>query len=683
MRRRTLVTTLVSLLVALAGSADGAAAAAPGCTPGVDGCIPTPEQCATGRYNGRWEGPRPGAVAVCAGSAGHVVQYTGGDATIPCGAVIEADVVLAGSWQDPNRCFVPPPAPGAGVPGNRYRPAIRSRDGVVAAESAAAAAVGRRVLLDGGNAVDAAVATVFAVGVTRPEMCGIGGRGYLLYRGANGRTAALDFYAAAPAAMRPDSMSGPGIDDLEAGHRTVGVPGVVAGMAAALSRFGTMALARLVAPAERLARRGVHVTPSLADAYSYQTYPPEAETVLGTLPFDPVPGKPHIAKLRAFPAAAEIYLQGGILPYPAGGTLVQTDYADSLAQIRRDGPRAFYRGRIARLIDAEMRRSRFSPLPGGRGLLTYEDLATYRPIWRRPLEITYRETTVLGAPPPSGSLIAMQMLRILDGFDVRGARHSSANHGHLVAEAQKLAFADFDAYGADPAFERVPTDVLLGERYVAARRRTIDAHRAGDPGPGNVGGSRAPSGTPATGGHTTHVSVIDEKGNAVSVTCSLGTGFGSGVVAPGTGFLLNSTNHYFNPPGHPNEAEPRKRPANAQAPLIVVRGGVPVLVAGGSGGARVPSAIAQVAMNVVDFGMDVGRAVDAARFAEPYCCTLAVEDLRIPPAALAELERRGHQISRAGEYAFGPWVQAAGLDAASGHRLGASDPRGDYGTAAV
>lgn len=679
--RSTIVTLLATILL-LTGASSPVSAGAEGCVPGVDGCLPTPEQCGTGRFNGRWPGPHPGAMAVCAGAAGHVAHYVGGDATIPCGAVIEADLLIAGSWNDPNGCFVTPGRRGNGTAGSRYEPASRSARGVVATESAIAATVGRRVLADGGNAVDAAVATVFAVGVARPEMCGIGGRGFLLYRGARGNAAALDFFAAAPAAIRPDSMSGTGIDDLEAGHRVVGVPGVVAGMAAAVDRFGTMPLASLIGPAERLARHGVRVTAPQANAYSYQEYPGEVEAARSLLPVDPVPGKPHIAKLRAFPEAARIYLQAGALPYPAGARLVQTDYANSLAEIMRQGPDAFYRGRIARLIDAEMRRSRTSPYPGDRGLLAYEDLARYRPIWRRPLSLTYRGTTVLGTPPPSASMFVMEMLAILQGFDLRQAGSSSADHIHLFAEAQKLARADFDAYAADPAYERVPVRTLLGARYAARRRAHIDRTQAGTYGPGSAG-TRPSAGVARRGGHTTHVSVVDRWGNAVTVTCSIGTGFGSGVVAAGTGFLLNSTNQFFSEPGHVNEAEPGKRPANGQAPVMVLRGGVPILVAGGAGGSLGTPGIAQMVLNVVDFEMDLGRAVDVARVFEGSCCDLALEDARIRTHVLEELERRGHSLVRLGEYGVAPWLQLAGADPRSGTLVAASDPRGERGAAAV
>ncbi|MCA1726673.1 MAG: gamma-glutamyltransferase [Actinobacteria bacterium] len=378
-----------------------------------------------------------------------------------------------------------------------------------------------------------------------------------------------------------------------------------------------------------------------------------------------------------------MYLQAGALPYPAGGTLVQTDYADSLALVMREGPRAFYRGRIARLIDAEMTRSQTSPYPGDRALLTYADLATYRPIWRRPLSMRYRDTTILGMPPPSSSVMVMEMLAILEGFDLAGAGHSSPDHVHLVAEAEKLARVDREAYVADPAFEDVPTQTLISRAYAASRRALIDGGRAGDYAPGDIG--RAPSqGAPRNiASHTTHVSVVDRWGNAVAVTCSLGPAFGSGVVARGTGFLLASTNHYFSEPGHVNEAEPGKRSATAMAPLMVIRDGVPVLVAGGAGSETIPPGVAQMAVDVVDFRMDLGRAIDVARFHEPACCDLFVEDARIPVATLEELERRGHSIGRLGEYWVLPWIQLAGVDPSTGERLGASDPRGEYGAAAL
>jgi gamma-glutamyltranspeptidase / glutathione hydrolase len=688
MRRLVLPVLAITIASALATSAPSVGAAAKQCKPGVNGCIPTPEQCAGGNYNGYWAGPRPDTAAVCIGGAGHVAQYAGGDPKAPCGAIIESDVVITGSWDDPNRCFTPPSAPGSAVRGSRYVDAVRSPGGVVAAESPIAAAVGRRILAVGGNAVDAAVATVFAYGVARPENCGIGGRGYLLYRGANGRSAALDFHMSAPAAVRPDSLDGLGIDDLDTGHRMVGVPGVVAGMAAAVKRFGSMPLAKLIAPAEHLARRGVPVTPALANAYSYFEYShrrsPQREIaqILDILPFDPLPGKINIAKLRLFPEAANIYLQAGVLPYAAGSTLVQRDYADSLALIMRQGPKAFYRGGIARLIDEEMRRSESSPYPGDEGLLTYKDLASYKPIWRRPLSVRYRGTTVLGAPPPSSSLLPMEMLAILQGFNLRKAEHSSADHVHLVAEAQKLARADLAAYLADPAFERVPTDVLLSPGYAASRRALIKRNRAGDYRAGSIPGVRRSPSAASTGGHTTHVSVVDAAGNAVAISCTIGPGFGSGVVARGTGFLLATNMELFSEKGHPNEPEAGKRPAIAVAPLIVVRDGIPILVTGGGGGHAIPPGVAQMAINTVDFGMDVGRAIDVARFDEASCCSLSIEEARIPPKILEALEARGHTLLRNGEYGVLPWLQLAAIDPRSGTRLAASDPRGEYGAAA-
>jgi gamma-glutamyltranspeptidase/glutathione hydrolase len=540
--------------------------------------------------------------------------------------------------------------------GSRFRPAVTSRGGVIATESMPAAQVGLEVLNSGGNAVDAAVATVFAIGVSRPQSCGIGGGGFMVYRSASGATAALDFRETAPAAVNPQTFQGDGIYRQFTGHKTVGVPGTVAGLHAALTRFGTISWADAIAPAESLARNGTVVDEPLHTAMEQNQQ-----------------------RLKMFPAAADIYLVGGETPYPVGSTLVQRDYADSLALIAEQGPKAFYEGEIAELIVEDMEGSREDPVaPGDEGLMTADDLAAYEVKWRTPLIGKYRGHRVIAMPPPtSGGIAVIEMLNMLEGFDIRGFGHSSADHFHFLAEAQKIAFADRGQYVADPDFENVPTRELISKRYAASRREEIERFRAKTYAPGNFGGSNDAEGADVEFDRqvsTTHISVIDRWGNAVALTCTIEQEFGSAVVAPGAGFLLNNELTDFGDPGTANEAEGGKRPRSSMSPTIVTLADSPVLVTGGAGGVRIIMGVMHAVVNTIDFKMDIAHALDAERMDAVRGLPLEIEDARVSEADLAELERRGHQLIRLGEYAIRPRVQAA---AAAKHRLreAVSDPR--------
>jgi gamma-glutamyltranspeptidase/glutathione hydrolase len=548
-------------------------------------------------------------------------------------------------------------APAAATRGPRFRPAVRSEGGMIATESMPAARVGRRILRDGGNAIDAAVAAVFAIGVSRPQSCGIGGGGFLVYRGADGVTASLDFRETAPLAFTPHVFGGSGIFEEFSGHRTVGVPGVVDGMWEALRRFGTIPWSDAIEPAERLAFDGVPVTRSL-----------HAEMV------------DNRARLALFPAAARIYLRRG-RPYPVGATLVQRAYGRSLRALRVRGPRSFYEGRIARRIVADMRRS--GDYPGDRGLLRARDLAAYDARWRAPLRGGYRGHEITAMPPPtSGGIAVIEMLNILEGFDIARLGHSSADHFHLMAEAQKIAWADRNEYVADPDFVDVPTHRLTSTEYASRRRAEIDPARAKKYEPGDVG--TEPQGS------TTHLSVIDGKGNAVAVTCTIEQPFGSAVVAPGTGFLLNNEMTDFDDPGTANEPEGGKRPRSSMSPTIVSREGRPVVVVGGAGGPLIIMGVVHVIINVVDFDMGIARAVDAERHDAQLTVTepgfpLLLEDGRVPARVEIELERRGHDITTLDDifrpeddYALLPRIQVAAWS--RGSTLGVSDPRTEWGT---
>src|SRR3954451_22982984 len=412
--------------------------------------------------------------------------------------------------------------------GSHFRPGVSGALGVVATESPAAARVGRGVLEAGGNAVDAADATVFALNVARPQSCGIGGGGFMVYRSHTGAVRALDFRETAPAAIRADQFTGKGLYNAFTGHTTVGVPGVVAGMDAALARYGTVSLREAIAPAEALARDGVRVTRTMAT---------------GTVD--------NAERLARYPAAQAIFNPGG-RPLVARQQLPQPLLAADLRRIMRGGPAAFYRGTIARRIVTEMR-SFQHPEIGDQGLLTMADLAAYHAVWRTPLTGTYKGAQIDAMPPPtSGGVATLEMGILLEPLTLAGYGPESADALHLTAEAQRIAWADRNQYLADPRFVPQPTAVLTSKAYADRRRGEMRLDRTHSYAPGDVGSPQP--------GSTTHVSVIDHRGNAVSLTCTIEQEFGSAVVAPGTGFLLNNELTDFGAPGTANEPHPAKRP---------------------------------------------------------------------------------------------------------------------------
>lgn len=629
---------------------------------------------------------------------------------------------------------------------------VRTAGGVVVSESPQASQAGINVLNAGGNAVDAAIATTFAIGVTRPEMCGIGGGGFLVYRGADGSTAALDFREAAPAAMDQNTFnqasSGgstnklkPGIHSAGIGHTVVGVPGVVAGMDEAFQRLGSgnLEFAELIADAERYAREGIKVSNNVQFSYFFDA------TFFG-------------AHLYNYPETVRIYGPGwahGPTTYPfaedptapgepaEAAAFKQEDYAKSLRQIMEHGAEAFYEVRdfpvsrgqgrpkggppsIGKLLVRDMasaeEKGKLNPVllartngqPNDVGLIDAKDLASYEPIWRTPLVGQYRDHEVITMPPPSGGMVVLETLNLLENFDVASFGHSTTDHIHALAEAQKLAWADRNEYLADPDFEYdfdgngvsepVPTEFLTSKEYAQQRAAEIDmsggpdtARSVSQYGPGTL--------TPSEEGtNTTHLSVIDKDGNAASVTCSLEAYFGSGVVAPGTGFLLNSQLTDFDRTWPEGQAAPAnapaggKRPRSSQSPTIVVKDGHPVLVTGGAGGATIPGGVVQQVLNVVDFDLDIFRAIDAARVDSvgyPNCAPkLMIESRRIDDAVEAELVERGHtlcpireapasvvvpfygvSVVAPSDYAGLPLIASAGTDLFTGERLGVSDPR--------
>ena len=464
--------------------------------------------------------------------------------------------------------------------------AAYGQHGIVASNDSLATAAGVAILERGGNAVDAAIATAFALAVTHPEAGNIGGGGFMLVRNADGTTAALDFRERAPAAATRDMFSRAGAPRNASTHThlAAGVPGSVAGMLAALDRFGTISRQQAIAPAIALARDGFIVDQTFRAGIAGQ-------------------------RSRIAPhAGASLFLPGGEPP-ALGANFRQADLARTLELIARDGAAAFYRGPIADLLVAEMRR--------GGGLITVEDLAAYRVTWRTPLRTTYRGHTVIGMPPPSaGGIAVAAMLNILETFDPLPP-FGTARHAHLLAAAQQRAFLDRNELIGDPDASAVPTERLIDKDYARRMARTIEPSRATS--------TRLARAAAREGNETTHISVADRFGNVVSLTTTINDIYGSGVFVQGAGFFLNDEMDDFaarpgtvNADGivaaEANAIAPGKVMMSSMAPTIVLdREGRVLLALGSRGGPRIISSVAQIIVNVIDHGMSLRDAVRAPR----------------------------------------------------------------------
>ena len=502
---------------------------------------------------------------------------------------------------------------------------VWARSGMVASQEAVATRIGVDILERGGNAVDAAVAVGFALAVTLPQAGNLGGGGFMIVHDADsGEAVAIDYREKAPGQASRDMFldAGGNADSKKSQYSglAIGVPGTVAGLALALERFGTMSLGDVMAPAIRLAEEGVTVTPDLSDSL-----------------------KASADELKAWPSSAKIFFKEDGTPYEPGETLLQADLAKSLRQIAEGGPDAFYKGEIARLIAAQMEQDG--------GLVTTDDMAGYAAVVREPVRGTYRDYEVVSMPPPSsGGVHIIQILNILEGFPIGYLGHNSAETIHLMAEAMKLAYADRSEYLGDSDFVDVPMAGLTSKEYAVALRKKIGAGRA------------IPSATikpsdplPFDSDQTTHFSVIDKDGNAVANTYTINFSYGTGLVAEGTGILLNNEMDDFSAkPGVPNAygliggdanaVEPGKRPLSSMSPTIVLKDGAPVLVTGSPGGSRIITTVLQVIMNVVDHGMNVAEASEAVRVHHQWLPDeLRVEE-GLSPDTIRLLEAKGHVV---------------------------------------
>jgi len=531
-----------------------------------------------------------------------------------------------------------------------YAHGVVAHDGMVVAQEASAARVGVDILQKGGNAVDAAVAVGFALAVSYPRAGNIGGGGFMVIHLAGGDDIALDYRETTPKAIDAKSfLDEAGNADLHKSRDSalaIGVPGTVAGLALAEEKYGSghFKLADLIAPAIAMARDGIPVTDDTADS----------------LPAD----NPRLAR---WPSSAKIFFKpdGGALS--SGDRLVQSDLANTLEAIAHDGPHAFYEGPIAQKLAAAVQ--------AAGGVMTVDDLGDYRAIERAPVRGSYRGYDVVSMPPPSsGGVELIEMLNILEGYDLAHADEAQALF--LMIEAMKRAYADRAWFLGDPDLVQNPVARLTSKSYAAGWRATIDPAQATPASDIGAGGKVQPEGR-----NTTHFSVVDRFGNAVSNTYTLNFSYGLGLVAEDTGILLNNElDDFAAKPEAPNaygligyEANapgPGKRPLSSMTPTIVLRDGKPFLVTGSPGGSRIITAVLQVVVNVIDRGMDIAGAVAAPRVHNQWLPDQVFAESALADDIVAALEARGDKV-----VAQRPFTSANSIMITPEGFVGAADPR--------
>lgn len=492
--------------------------------------------------------------------------------------------------------------------------------GLVVAPQVLAAEEGIKVLRQGGNAVDAAVTAGLVQGVIDPQMCGIGGFGVaLIYEAKTRQVHCIAFHARAGSKATPDMWADKVIREApdgfgfflkgavnDVGAQSVGTPGTVAGMHEMLKRFGNWSWSQVFQPAIKIASNGFVVTAELARTWKSKERFPERPSLL--------------QRLQLSPEAHRIFLKPNGSPYEAGEILVNQDLARTLERLAKHGASEFYHGATAAAIVTELE------MHGGH--ITRSDLENYSAKWQTPISISYRGYEIVSAPLPAGGTTVLQILRVLEGFDLKRMGHNSPDYLFTVAQAFKAAFTDKVRFLGDPDFVDVPLERLLSEEHNRKWRKKIEK--------GEVLtvprlGINEPHGT-------THITVIDRDGNIVSLTHTLGSS--SGVIPRGTGFMLNNAMVGFNPiAGHPNSIAPCKARISGISPTIVFKDGEPILVLGAPGGARIVSGIIQVLLNVIEFGMSPVEAVSEPRF-DAQVCEIECQ-ARIPTWVLEKVQKRG------------------------------------------
>jgi len=549
---------------------------------------------------------------------------------------------------------------------------VHAQHGIVVSVHELASRAGVEMMQAGGNAVDAAVATGFALAVVHPAAGNLGGGGFMLIRMADGKAHFLDYREKAPAAAKRDmylDAQGNVIEGAsEIGYKAIGVPGSVAGMVYAEQKYGKLTLQQVMAPAIRLAREGYALSWGEARDFQRDKY------------------------LGEFSESRRIFQRDGNY-YQPGEIFRQPDLARTLERIAAK-PNDFYHGALAQELAAALQK--------GGGLITADDLAHYEVKEREPVRGTYRGYEIISAPPPSsGGTVLIESLNILEGYDLAKMGNRSAESIHFTTEAFRRAFFDRAEFMGDPDFAKIPVAQLIDKKYGAAWRDSIDAehataskelkrpaifsemeqYAASHPQPLTIHESP----------HTTHYSVVDADGNAVAVTTTLNGWFGARVTAEGLGFLLNDEMDDFSTkPGAPNSdgliqgaanaIGPGKRPLSSMTPTIVVHEGKPFLVLGSPGSSKIITTVANVLMGVIDYGMNIQEAVNAPRFHHQWMPDVLNVEQWFSPDTIQALQRMGYNVQiglRFGEYASPYWSDAEciAIDAKTGERLGASDGR--------
>jgi gamma-glutamyltranspeptidase / glutathione hydrolase len=562
--------------------------------------------------------------------------------------------------------------------------AVRGAHAMVVCDEPLGSEAGVEILKKGGNAVDAAAAVAFALAVVEPEAGNIGGGGFMLVRMADGRAKFVDYREEAPKRATRNMYVGadgkvvPGLSTT--GYLSTGVPGTVAGVALAVEKFGKLTLAEDMAPAIRLAKHGFPMGAKLAASL-----------------------KDSADRLGKFPESKKIFLKGGVF-YQPGEIFRQPELAATLERIAKNGPSEFYKGRTAHDLATQEAKNG--------GLITFDDLASYRAKLRDPLSGTYEargsKWTVITSPPPSsGGIVILETLNILKPYELKS--WDDVQSVHLVIEAMRRSFADRATYLGDADFTHVPVEGLISPQYAAERRASIDpkmATSSKEIGAGNPAPFDHAQGVPAGGnspieklspaeaaawmaatankpGHTTHFSVVDAQGNAVANTYTLNDSYGSAVTST-DGFLLNDEmDDFTSQPGTPNmfgliqsaanAIEPEHRPLSSMVPTILLRDGKLSFVTGSPGGPRIISATLLTILNWAWLGMDAQQAINAPRFHQQWMPDLVLIEPKFPDAVAQELEQRGYNFFPR-RYWIGE-VEAIGIDPKTGERLGAPDPR--------
>ncbi|KWV45880.1 gamma-glutamyltranspeptidase [Bradyrhizobium macuxiense] len=529
---------------------------------------------------------------------------------------------------------------------------IPAESGMVVAQEKLAAQAGADILRQGGNAVDAAVATGFAMAVTYPRAGNIGGGGFMvIHLAGRNEDVTIDYRETAPQAATRDMFLGaggkPDPDKSRNSALGIGVPGTVAGLALALEKYGSgkFTLAQIIKPAIDLARDGFIVTDDTSDTL-HDMY----------------------RRMSRWPNSAKGFLQADGTPLHEGDRLIQGDLATTLTAISDQGPRGFYDGAVAEKL--------VKGIKDAGGIISLDDLKSYQPVIRQPIRGTYRGYDIVSMPQPSsGGVVLLEILNILEGFPMSDFKQGSATSLHVMIEAMKRAYADRARYLGDPAFVDAPTQLLIDKDYAAKQRATIDPARA-TPWT-DVRNAKQPH----EGDNTTHYSVVDASGNAVSNTYTLNFPYGVGLVADGTGVLLNNELDDFTAaPGASNafglvgfEANlpgPGKRPLSSMAPTIVLKDGKPVLVTGSPGGSRIISAVTQIIVDVIDYKMDIAAAVAAPRIHHQWLPDEVRIERGFPKDVLDELKAKGHRLVEPLGYS-----SANSILVTSNGLLGAPDPR--------